>query len=322
MHALAHAQTKTASRPPTGLGRFTLFAVALIVGLIAYGSWVRVSGSGLGCPDWPLCNGQVQPTDRASLIESGHRWYAGATMLAVFGAAAMGLRRRREYPRSAGLLAASAVLIVLQALLGAAVVLTELHSMVRLVHLSLAMALLATLTITGIALLQGREPSFSLRGAPRLLIPAAVVLVLLGGTIVATGSSAACKGLPLCDGSSSTLATGLHSAHRTLGVLTLFGAALLAFRDWRAGGRDGRFRAALAATLLLLSQVAVGVSTVLLTLPPPLRVLHLGIAAAAWTALVAVWALSAKPPAATAPVSRRARGGRSARRRAERAKRR
>ena len=42
-------------------GRLALLAAVLTVGLIAYGSWVRVSGSGLGCPDWPLCEGGIVP---------------------------------------------------------------------------------------------------------------------------------------------------------------------------------------------------------------------------------------------------------------------
>ena len=60
----------------------------LVVGLIAYGSWVRTSGSGLGCPDWPLCEGAILPTlEGDTAIEFGHRAYAGITMLVVAGAA-------------------------------------------------------------------------------------------------------------------------------------------------------------------------------------------------------------------------------------------
>ncbi|MCH8199947.1 MAG: COX15/CtaA family protein, partial [Chloroflexi bacterium] len=42
-------------------GWLALGAAVLTVGLITYGSWVRTSGSGLGCPDWPLCEGAIVP---------------------------------------------------------------------------------------------------------------------------------------------------------------------------------------------------------------------------------------------------------------------
>ena len=41
-------------------GKSALVASVLTILLIAYGSWVRVSGSGLGCPDWPLCEGNSE----------------------------------------------------------------------------------------------------------------------------------------------------------------------------------------------------------------------------------------------------------------------
>ena len=76
-------------------GLLALVSSVLTVGLIAYGSWVRVSGSGLGCPDWPLCEGVLVPEIQgATAIEFGHRVYAGFTMLLVATSAAFALRAR------------------------------------------------------------------------------------------------------------------------------------------------------------------------------------------------------------------------------------
>src|SRR2546425_11291212 len=59
----------------TALFRRVAFLTALFAYLqIALGGVVRVSGSGLGCPDWPLCNGRPYPAaDIHSIIEYSHR---------------------------------------------------------------------------------------------------------------------------------------------------------------------------------------------------------------------------------------------------------
>ena len=281
---------------PALAGKLALIAAILAVGLVAYGAWVRVSGSGLGCPDWPLCNGKIIPASKAAAIESGHRWYAAITGLIIFATAFLGMGLRRRFPRAAGMLVLSAVMVIAQALLGAAVVLTELHPFIRLVHLSLALALIAVLTIVGIALLHDKEPSLGLRRAGWHLLPTAIAVVLLGGSIVATATSFECAGFPLCDGSSSAVATGLHSAHRTVGVVLFLGAAVFALRRRKMGASGPFHKATVIAAVLLGTQVGIGVSLVAARLPVDLRVLHIGMAAAVWFALVAAWSLAALAP--------------------------
>src|SRR5919206_1200291 len=114
--------------------------------LIVVGGVVRVSGSGLGCPDWPTCHGQlVPPLEATAIIEYTHR-LLGAIVSPLILATTLGawLFRRRER----GLVVAATlapVLLAVQIGLGAVVVRLELPAMVVLVHLTFALVILGLL---------------------------------------------------------------------------------------------------------------------------------------------------------------------------------
>lgn len=267
-------------------GWLALIASVLTVGLIAYGSWVRVSGSGLGCPDWPLCEGVLVPEiEGATAIEFGHRVYAGITMLLTAAAAWFAFRARAHDRVTSHLLVGALVAILVQAVLGGITVLTELHSMVRLAHLTFSLLTLALLT-------GGAARALNVRLSPppdvkrwRALVIAAAVVVLAGGTIVGTGNSSGCPGLPLCDARSSAEAAWVHIVHRAAATALLLALIWTAWQARRVGGWT--FWVSAIAALLALAQVTVGVSAVWLRLPQELRITHLGLAAMVWWAVVA-----------------------------------
>ena len=110
--------------------------------LIVMGAVVRVTGSGLGCPDWPLCHGRfVPPLETTAIIEYAHRLFGAVVsplILALCSAAWLTRRRERPIVVPATLVP---LLLAVQIGLGAVVVKLELPAMVVLVHLGFAMAI-------------------------------------------------------------------------------------------------------------------------------------------------------------------------------------
>ena len=281
-------------------GGFALAAAVMTAGLIVYGGWVRASGSGLGCPDWPLCEGTALPTlEGDTAIEFGHRIYAGVTMVVTAVAAVLAIRARQTNPAVAWLLGGAFVFIVAQAGLGGATVLTELEGGVRLAHLVFAMSTLGLLTAGALVALDvapSHRPGVAVTSA---LLGLGAIVLLFGGGIVGSGLSAACPSLPFCDGRTSAVATFLHDSHRVGGAVLLVGlvyAGVLMARARRRGGPSAtRLAVAMnhAVAAFLLAQGFVGIAVVGTdAVAQHWRVLHLGIATLAWWALVTSWVLA------------------------------
>jgi len=131
------------------LTRFAKLAVAAAVAtfvLIGVGGLVRATDSGLGCPDWPLCFGDwVPPADLHAWIEHSHRLVAAVLvgpLVAAVGLIAVFSDRRRDLPLLAAAVVAG-VLVIVQSLLGAAVVLQGLAAELVTAHLGMALTVFA-----------------------------------------------------------------------------------------------------------------------------------------------------------------------------------
>src|SRR5262245_53366191 len=112
--------------PRSPFPRLALAAAIAAYILIVVGALVRASGSGLGCPDWPLCHGQpVPPAQLAAQIEYSHRLMASLTAALALAASVFAFRERQD-ATTRTIAAAVPLVLLAQVLLGAATVLLEL----------------------------------------------------------------------------------------------------------------------------------------------------------------------------------------------------
>lgn len=125
---------------------FRWFAFASFLSMIVIvltGAAVRLTGSGLGCPDWPTCfHGRVTGSlSIHPLIEYANRMVTIALVLvigATFVAAVMRERRRRDLVMLAGTLVAG---VVADAVLGAFVVYSKLNPYLVSLHMLLSLSM-------------------------------------------------------------------------------------------------------------------------------------------------------------------------------------
>lgn len=288
---------------PTSL-RFRLLALFAAVsawGLVAVGGIVRVTESGLGCPDWPLCEGNVVPAQsRAPIIEFSHRATATLVTLLVFATAVWAWRAYRSRRDVTVPAIVAALLVPLQALLGAVVVWLELPSWIVAVHFVVGMLFLAaTVVAAGRAWHRPVAASLAFVRTAWVGVGASLVLVSLGAAVVATHAGEACgRQWPVCNGgfaSGGGLAV-LQVAHRSFGYAVAAIAVVLAVLAWRGHGP----RLAGAVTLaVVVAQIGFGISLVLVEdgthARRVLEILHIAGSGAVWASLVAVVAFLGPP---------------------------
>ncbi len=274
-------------------------------GLIVLGGTVRATDSGLACPDWPRCHGQlVPPFDSHVLIEYSHRLAAVAVGLLILATAiAVWLGQRDNRTVLAGCTAA-VVLLVAQALVGGATVNMELPATIVAVHLAMALTLLTVLIVTTVEAFWHRRrllaggPAARLPPAWRLpVLPAAtalatLALILLGSYVANSGASLVYPDWPLFNGtivSAGGRLADLHYAHRLMALvvgLLLLAVAAQSWRKERADGQSIPLAAVGFAFVLYVAQVFVGASNIWFDLATSVRIVHLALASAMWAALV------------------------------------
>ena len=276
------------SRPEISLQRFRLVAwVAFgsLYAIIITGSLVRLTGSGLGCSDWPNCNETkfVDISTGHAAIEQINRLFTGVVAAAVIVAVSTSVLLR---PRSRKITANAAVLVVgvlVQVVLGAYVVLTGLNPWSNMAHFLVSIALVsaAYVLVRRVEVLINPRDAYEFGDKPlRWVLFSMTCAVLFLGTVV-TGAgphSGAEQATRL--GISVQRATQMHSISVWIMV---FVALVLTLRTktsparWsREGTKMMRLMAALCA------QGFIGYVQYFAGVPAPLVAVHVALSVIVW----------------------------------------
>ena len=208
------------------LAALTALTVFLTFDLIVFGSFTRLTDSGLGCPDWPGCYGEASPlgarddihaaqsampsgpvTVTKAWIEMIHRYLAMTVGALILVAAAASWQARKTLPHSPWWATATLVWVIVQGLFGKYTVTLKLYPAVVTLHLLGAMVLLALLVLQHESF---RNRPMAIRRSmaggrhARVWVGATLAVLLvqiaLGGWVSTNYAVLACSGFPACNG--------------------------------------------------------------------------------------------------------------------------
>ena len=297
-------------RPASSAARDRLLVWLLVASLIGavlqitFGGVVRVTESGDGCPDWPLCYGRlIPPVEKHALIEWTHRTAGVLVGLTIVAATARAWTRSRKNVRATWLTTASLVLISVVGGIGGAVVLSALNPALRTLHLALAELVVLLL---GFAIVAAAWPGNGPAGEDSRAVGkrtgrlvawasvAAMAAILTGSYAVWRGAGAVCPSWPLCGGElvpQSELAW-IHVAHRLVSLAAAVMALAASYRALRERAADVFVRwGAASAVGLVLAQTLAGAANPWTTFDEWARVLHLCLGTLLWAVMITLTAL-------------------------------
>jgi cytochrome c oxidase assembly protein subunit 15 len=278
---------------PQAFLRLAQASVVLVVLNVVSGAAVRLTDSGLGCPDWPTCSARslTPPLSLHPAIEFANRMVVVALTVAAVATALAALRRRPRRPVLLWLSAALVAGVVGEAVLGGIVVYTKLNPYAVMVHFMVGVALLTAALVLALRAGEGTGPASGLGTGVRRLSTGLAVVVLLavcaGTATTGTGPHAGGRHavrLPVPLDDMARTHSGLVLA---AGVLLLALLAVL-YRERAPQRVQERAQLLMAA---MVAQGVIGYVQFFLHLPALLVGVHVFGATLVWSATV--WLLDA-----------------------------
>ena len=297
------------------LARFRKFAVVTCAAtylLIWLGGLVRVSGAGLGCPDWPKCfGGWIPPTDPSQVpadqfdpalfnptlawIEYVNRLTGVTIGFLILGTAIIALLSLRRFPSLVWPTVAATLLVAFQGWLGSVVVSSQLESWIITAHLVLALVIISLLVWVSVKAWLLENPNDGLGARyPRFTGLSLGVVWLLAlsqialGTLVRGSIEHQIKAHPLRGDRQLIDGAGNQAhAHLVLGflvALVIVWLCIWLLRNSRDPSWLVRFGAWTSLALVLL-QILIGMGFVGFGIPPTVQLFH------AWVASLLIGSL-------------------------------
>lgn len=233
------------------MAALTTLTLVLTFDLIIFGSFTRLTDSGLGCPDWPGCYGAASPLGAAreiaeaqaamptgpvtfskAWIEMIHRYLAMTVGALILTLAVSAYVKRQVLPHSVWLPFATLLWVIVQGVFGKYTVTLKLYPAIVCLHLLGGVLLLALLTVQHV---RWNPRPLPISSFTRKLLGATIVAlwvqVALGGWVSTNYAVLACTGFPQCNGQwwpNMALAEGFQIlrplGHRADGGLVSFDA--------------------------------------------------------------------------------------------------
>jgi cytochrome c oxidase assembly protein subunit 15 len=272
-------------------------SVAVLVALSAIvvtGAAVRLSGSGLGCADWPNCNASklIDVSTTHGAIEQVNRLFTGVVMIIVI-VAVMGAVKRRPRRRDLTTLALLIALgVPMQGLVGAVVVLTKLNPFANQQHFLLSMVLVAlgTMLVRRSAEHDDLPRVATVTHATRSGVQ---LISVLTGLALVTGTFVTGAGPHAGDEKAKRFHAAISTVARIHGITVMcaIGATILLLLRLRKRHADRHVLDNALSTwmVLALAQAAIGYTQYFTGVPAVLVGFHVALATGLWIATVQLW---------------------------------
>jgi len=256
--------------------------------IIFTGAMVRLTGSGLGCADWPRCNATkfVDVSTGHTLIEQANRLFTGVVSFSVIAAVLLA-HFRKPMRHDLVLLAWGLVVgVLVQIVIGGVVVLTGLNPYANMAHFLVSLILVANAFV--LFRRSGQEPETYFRSGPPALVAAIRMVAGSSSLALVTGTVVTATGPHAGDENAVRLGFALTSVARVHSVSVLVTIALIIFLAVRAKQLYGDASTTDAIQALLFAAVfqgAIGYAQYFTGVPVALVALHIAGATALWFAV-------------------------------------